>query len=364
MKPLPGTMNKAKSSFPRVTFGIIVLNGEPFTRYCLRALYPFAHEIIVVEGGTSKAANLTTPDGHSTDGTLEALCRFKEQDDPQDKVQIMVRDGFWIGKDEQSQAYAARATGDYLWQVDIDEFYRPQDIQVVLEMLTDDPTISAVSFKQMTFWGGFNYITDSWYLRRGADIFHRLFKWGPGYEYVTHRPPTVRDPEGHNLRTLHWVNGHQLARQSIYLYHYSLVFPKYVMDKCEYNRHHNWSHSNDALSWAAENFLRLENPYRVHNVYTYPSWLDRFGETHPPEIQQLMQDIQSGRLAVQLRQTNDVEQVLRSWRYRLGRSILRTLASVDAWFYHRWRNLMGIYHRIRDEAIPGLVKRSRPLSRG
>ena len=35
---------------PRVTFGIIVLNGEPFTRYCLRALYAFAHEIIVVEG--------------------------------------------------------------------------------------------------------------------------------------------------------------------------------------------------------------------------------------------------------------------------------------------------------------------------
>ncbi len=36
---------------PKVTFGIIVLNGEPFTRYCLRSLYPFAHEIIVVEGG-------------------------------------------------------------------------------------------------------------------------------------------------------------------------------------------------------------------------------------------------------------------------------------------------------------------------
>ena len=38
--------------WPRVTFGIIVLNGEPFTRYCLRSLYPFAHQIIVVEGGT------------------------------------------------------------------------------------------------------------------------------------------------------------------------------------------------------------------------------------------------------------------------------------------------------------------------
>ena len=34
----------------QVTFGTIVLNGEPFTRHNLRALYPFAHQIIVVEG--------------------------------------------------------------------------------------------------------------------------------------------------------------------------------------------------------------------------------------------------------------------------------------------------------------------------
>ena len=40
---------------PRVTYGIIVLNGEPFTRYCLRSLYPFAHEIIVVEGAVTAA---------------------------------------------------------------------------------------------------------------------------------------------------------------------------------------------------------------------------------------------------------------------------------------------------------------------
>jgi hypothetical protein len=57
----------------RITFGIIVLNGEPFTKYCRRALYPFAHEIIVVEGAVPAA----TPDGHSLDGTLEALDRFK-----------------------------------------------------------------------------------------------------------------------------------------------------------------------------------------------------------------------------------------------------------------------------------------------
>jgi hypothetical protein len=38
------------SKSPRITFGMIVLNGEPFMRYNLQAIYPFAHQIIVVEG--------------------------------------------------------------------------------------------------------------------------------------------------------------------------------------------------------------------------------------------------------------------------------------------------------------------------
>ena len=58
--------------WPRITFGMIVLNGEPFIRYNLRALYPFAHQIIVVEGAAPAAANIATGDGHSSDGTLAA----------------------------------------------------------------------------------------------------------------------------------------------------------------------------------------------------------------------------------------------------------------------------------------------------
>ena len=118
-------------TLPRVTFGIIVLNGEPYTRYCLRALYPFAHEIIVVEGACPAAAAIATADGHSIDGTLEALYRFKEEEDVENKVHIVTRDGFWEEKDESSRAYAERATGDYLWQIDIDEFYHPIDMSAV-----------------------------------------------------------------------------------------------------------------------------------------------------------------------------------------------------------------------------------------
>jgi hypothetical protein len=308
--------NKA---YPKISFGIIVLNGEPFTRYCLKSLYPFAHEIIVVEGANKSAASISTDDGHSIDGTLENLYRFKEEEDSENKVQIVTKNGFWSEKDEQSKAYAERANGDYLWQIDIDEFYKPEDMETILCMLRENPEISTLSFKQITFWGGFDYIVDSWYLRRGADICHRLFKWGNGYHYITHRPPTVHNSENKDLRTLKWVNGYELEKRGIYLYHYSLVFPKQVREKCEYYSSAEWAeHAKKAREWAENDYMKLKNPYRVHNVYNYPSWLMRYKGKHPSAIQQMKKDIERGELSIETRESSDVEKLLNSKRYRLG----------------------------------------------
>lgn len=305
-------------------------------RYHLRALYPFAHQIIVVEGAAPGAVNIATPDGHSTDSTLETLIDFKAHGDPEGKLVIVTAEdegypnGFWPGeKHEQSQAYAKRATGDYLWQVDIDEFYKAEDMRNVIEMLRDHPDITAVSFKQITFWGGFDYITDGWYLRRGAEIYHRIFKWGVDYRYVTHRPPTVCDADERDLRHLNWINGHQLARRGILLYHYSLVFPKSVLEKCSYYNEADWAKRNKANEWARNNFLELRDPFRVHNVYQFTSWLDRFRGQHPEEIVRLQQDIRDNLVDVELRGTDDIENLLRSRRYRLRRALIKWLVPVD-----------------------------------
>lgn len=332
------------SRYPKVTFGIIVLNGEPFVRYNLRALYPFAYQIIVVEGAAPGASGVASPEGHSTDETLETLHDFKANEDPDDKVTIVTAEdeghpnGFWPGeKHEMSQAYAKRARGDYLWQVDVDEFYQPEDMHRVLKMLQDDPGITVISFKQITFWGGFDYLTDGWYLRRGANIYHRLFKWGPDYQYVTHRPPTVHDAQGRNLRNVRWVNGRMLAQRGIYLYHYSLLFPKQVREKCAYYQQAAWARRAVEEHWAQETFLRLQQPFRAHNVYDYPSWLERFGGPHPPQIEALRQDITSGRIDVEMRPTEDVERLLRSPIYALGRSWMKAWDHVDRRWNGSWK---------------------------
>jgi hypothetical protein len=320
---------------PRISFGIIVLNGEPFTRYCLRALYRFAHEIIVVEGGHEDARSVCTPNGHSIDGTLETLYRFKNEEDPENKLQIVTRDGFWPKKDEfgkcrtiQSRAYAERATGDYLWQVDIDEFYRPEHIEKVVCLLCEQRHISSISFKQLTFWGGLQYVVDSWALRRGEDEYHRLFKWGPGYKYVMHEPPTVVDNSGNDLRTLNWIRGSDTMDLGILLYHYSLLFPWQVRQKVLIYRDEKPEMCSEIVRWAETNYFRINHPYRVHNLYRVPSWFERFNGEHPPAINEMMRDIRSGKLDVELRPNQDVEELLGQWWYPIGRASLKAIDPV------------------------------------
>ena len=354
---------------PRVTFGIIVLNGEPFTRYCLRSLYPFAHEIIVVEGGHQDTRAVTTADGHSTDETLDVLQRFKAEEDPLGKVQIVTRDGFWPKTDElgnhrtpQSRAYAERATGDYLWQVDIDEFYRPEDMRATLAMLADDPAITAVSFNVLPFWGDLRYISDGWRWRRGDLQFHRLFRWGPGYRYVTHEPPTVHDERGRDLRSLKWVGGDEMQRRGVRLYHYDHLLPKQVLDKAAIYRFEKPALCAEIMEWAENDYLRLRRPYHVERHYRFPSWLERFDGRHPPEAGRMMDDIRAGRLAVELRRTDDVERLLRSRRYRAGRVALKVLSPAErAWSRIKLQAVRGSHVPRKLAEAAGLrEKKARP----
>ncbi len=333
---------------PKISFGIIVLNGEPFTRYVLRALYPYAHQIIVVEGATRAARGIATDDGHSQDNTLETLLDFKANEDIEDKLIIVSPGGFWPEKDEMSAAYAKRATGDYLWQIDMDEFYMPRDIEWIMQMLDTNPSITEVSFHTLTFWGGLDYMVDGWYLRRAVMInFHRLFKWGPGYQYINHRPPTVVDADGHKMVKQHHINGHDLAKHGIYMYHYSLLLPKQVREKAHYYQHAEWTETRRRqIEWAQETFQKLKHPTRVHTVYKYPSWLQHYNGPHPPQVLAMMEDIQSGKLQVELRPTDDIEILLASKWYQVRRFFykyterpMRLVRGLKVILYPYWKRL-------------------------
>lgn len=325
---------------PKITFGMIVLNGEPFIKYNLRALYPYAHQIIVVEGACPSSASVATPDGHSTDGTLTTLQRFQTEEDHGNKVLVIIaedeghRDGFWSEKDEMSEAYAKRAAGNYLWQVDSDEFYLPRDMRAVIDILTKDPEITAITFPMRTFWGSPDYLVDSFFLRN-FDV-HRVFAWSHGYRYTSHRPPTVVDGNGRDLRAIRPLTAKQMARRGIFLYHYELLFPKQVMDKCFY---YTWSERTTALQgadvWARECYFTLKHSFRVHMVYQHLSWLERFTGKKPPQVAAMMEAVKHGEHpGVDLRCTDDIETLLWSHYYRLACIFLKSLLPLNKGLLH------------------------------
>ena len=181
----------------KISFGIIVLNGEPFTRYNLRSIYPWAHQIIVVEGACTSAKFVSDSKGHSRDSTLDVLRRFQADEDHEKKLIIITAedeghpDGFWPGeKDEMSKAYAKRATGNFLWQVDVDEFYHENDMVEIIRYL--EHSSDTLSFPAFHFWGGIEFIEDGEFMRvhKGREV-NRIFRWGEGYSYATHRPTDI-----------------------------------------------------------------------------------------------------------------------------------------------------------------------------
>lgn len=301
----------------KISFGIIVLNGEPFTKYCLRSIYEFAHEIIIVEGASKNAAPNSTPDGHSVDGTLKNIKEFINTEDPEKKVKLITREGFWEEKKEMSQAYASIATGDYLWQIDIDEFYLREDMQKIISLLEKDPTITAISFKMKCFWGGIDYIEESPIF---GDI-SRLFKFEQGYSYTNHRPPTVIDRNGVNLREKHWIDGTTMSNKyGVYMYHYSLVFPMQVSMKAKYYVN---IFKKNFQKWAENNFLKLGDPFHVNDNFWCISWLSRYRGKHPEQILNMMRDIDENKIQIQKRKNDDVDTLLRSKLYLISTFFLR-----------------------------------------
>lgn len=276
-------------TFPRISFGMIVLNGEPFIKYNLESLYPHAHEIIVVEGAVEKFCHAATPDGHSVDNTAEIIRHFP---DPENKIKLIQREGFWPEKDEMANAYMKECTGDYIWQVDVDEFYKADDIKTIRAMLASDPEITQVNIRSVGFWRSFRARVMGASLVLGADEFIRIFCFRPGYRYVTHRPPTLADEMGRHFEHKKVIRAAELEQKGIIQYHYSYVFPEYVAGKAHYYSQMQWGQGHeDGLHWFSQEWMHFANPLRVHIIKYPPSWIVPFNEDHPPIIHSMLKDI-------------------------------------------------------------------------
>ena len=101
--------------------------------------------------------------------------------------------------------------------------------------------------------------------------------------------------------------------------------------------------------WAKDCFLKLEKPFRVHNIYRWPSWLERYSGPHPPEVIKLWEDLENQSVDVAVRGTEDVESLIDSTSYKMGRMALKWFGILDrvyTAFERFWKNLRRSIRRV------------------
>ena len=280
----------------KIAFGIIVFNGNYVLKEVLESIYPYANQILIAEGPVKFWQN----EGYnrSTDGTINIIKNFP---DPDGKIKVVY--GQYEEKDEQCNAYMQHITGDndYIWNVDSDEVFKPEDIETVIDLLEKEKYTS-VGFKSLSFYGGFDrYLTG---FEENAE-FIRIRKVYPGSYWATHRPPTIAHQITNVLPEKHLDYNHLADQHGVRMYHYSYVFPDQVRQKIHYYKQEiskdncidNY-YDEVYYPWMmAENKLEIEQkyngPHEFKPQYRGDCYTAKFTGKHPKVIQYNIEALQN-----------------------------------------------------------------------
>ena len=208
----------------KITFGMIVFNGNYVLEEVLASVYPYAHQILIAEGPVQfwQSTGRVT----SSDGTNQIIDNFP---DPDNKISIT--HGLYSEKEEQCNAYIKNLSPDtdYVWNLDSDEVFKPEDIEKVISLLEKE-RYTTVGFKSCSFYGGFDKILGGF--EENAE-FNRICKVYPGSTWASHRPPRMKH-EVEGLPEKHLDFNELYKEHGVRMYHYSYVFPYQVAQKVAY----------------------------------------------------------------------------------------------------------------------------------
>jgi len=269
----------------KISFGMIVFNAQStlpknMLGACLGNVYDVAHEILISEGavrphgGNNGDATWASDDGRSTDGTLEFLRSYP---DPHNKIKIFTKEGYWDGKLEMCNAYAKEATGDYVWQLDSDEFYKKSDMEKIIRYLENNQETESVHFYANHFWGDWRHCCDEISGTKWANQipWMRIFKNSAGSSWQSHAPPIYQNSAGNSMNRIVWGRDSTLSF-GIKMYHYGYVVRSQASFKQRY--YNNSTLVNLWDRWQEDSSIPL-----VNGDKSTP-----FVGTHPDIIYKLM----------------------------------------------------------------------------
>lgn len=291
----------------KIAFGMIVFEGDYVLEECLKAVYPFANQILIAEGPVKYWQDMgrTT----SLDRTNDILNNFP---DPDKKIKIV--HGMFSEKDDQCRAYMEYIDEDvdYLWNLDSDEVYKSEDIAKIIEVLRKEQPTS-VGVRSCSFYGGMDHYLTGFELN--TDNFLRIFRYQKGATWLTHRPPTMKYTG--NIELKHISSDTLMELTSAQMYHYSYVFPDQVFNKIAYYKS-KVSRSNCIDNYFSRIYLpwvngndsqraNIENAFRgVHEFILQirgDCFTERFLGEHPKVIMDNMATLKE-RFSAQLNKYN------------------------------------------------------------
>lgn len=204
---------------PKVCFQMMVFNSDYVLAECLESVQRYG-PIVAVEGpvrywqnqGFKTSTDMTTPILQAY-GIPTIHGQFEEKDEMARAGEALIPDGT-----------------EWVWVLDSDEIWRPEDIESILVGL-DSNRVDSLAFKAWSFYGGFER-----YMTGFEEDFQvvRIQRWYPGAHWHTHRPPTVLAPDGQPWMNKRHLTHEATSRLGLRFFHYSYVWPSQMQMKAKY----------------------------------------------------------------------------------------------------------------------------------
>lgn len=198
---------------PKLVKCLAVHNEEGWIEANLANCYKEFDIIRVVEGAVEGRPG-STEDGHSTDRALDLIREFP---DPDNKIELYVRERFFKSLEEQKQTFLDLAKeGEWLFIIDCDEFYLDGEIERVRQAIRRRPTASEIIPTFLHFYRDFDHVKapePEWQPQH-----QRIIRYRPGLKYHTH--PVATDADG---KCTYFDSSYQLKRftvPNLHIYHY------------------------------------------------------------------------------------------------------------------------------------------------
>ena len=241
----------------------------------LNSIYQHADEIIIIEGAYKKFS-VNAPNATSTDNTVSNILQFP---DPENKIKLFTNNAFFDDRAEMCSEIVRNATGDILFQVDVDEFYQDSTHRFVRQAFEESQELDQMSFMFVDFFFRSDlHVAGT--MEKGLNDVRRVFRLRGATHFLSQRPPSLA-VNGTELQPRKYLKGEQLKVNGHLMLHATAVTMRQISEKYLYYNA-MWGIDNNAQDNFSVRGIDLLN---AHGIPRYLTPIDKININIPEAMQ-------------------------------------------------------------------------------